>query len=85
MVASSMVILVCAAGAKQTKGEAARSSGRSLPFVLLLKWQQEMLPGPAHGNGYSFRHIRKIAQFASLVLGMKWNEQEIHALLMPGR
>ena len=85
MVASSTVILVCAAGAKQTNGEAARSSGRSLSFFFTLKWQQEMFPGPAHVNGFSFRHIRKIAQFASLVLGMKWNEQEIHALLMPGR
>ena len=69
MVASSTVILVCAAGAKQMNGEAARSSGRSRLFVLLLKCQQEMLPGPAHGGGYSFRHIRKIAQFASLVSG----------------
>ena len=44
-----------------------------------------MLAGPAHGNGYRFRHIQKIAQFSSLLLGMKWNEQEIHALLKPGR
>ena len=36
MVASSTVILVCADGAKQTNGEAARS------FVLLLKWQQDL-------------------------------------------
>ena len=69
MVASSTVILVCAAGAKQMNSEAARSSGRSRLFVLLLKCQQEMLPGPAHGGGYSFCHIRKIAQFASLVSG----------------
>ena len=85
MVASSAVILVYTSGSKQTNGEAARPRGRSRSFVLLLKWQQEMLAGPAHAIGYSFRHIRKIAQFANFLLGMKSNEQEIYALLMPRR
>ena len=37
---------------------------------LLCSWNDnngDILPGPAHGNGYSFHHTQTIAQFASLL------------------